>query len=85
MCLLLGYFMYEISLSFSQQFERVIFACLYFSRASTGDNRVCALWRSTGIPEKESWIKRHLLQRPGYQTTNKSDFTTTDEVCLANR
>ena len=27
---------------------------------------------------------RHLLQRPGYQTTGKSDVTAADELCLAN-
>ena len=30
------------------------------------------------------WFKWHLLQRPGYQTTNKSDVTATDEVRMAN-
>ena len=27
----------------------------------------------------------YLLRRPGYQTTDKSDLTAADEVCLANR
>ena len=55
-----------------------------FPRATTGVDRVCTLWRPAGIPEKEPRFKRHLLQGPGYQTANKSDVTTTDEVCLAN-
>jgi len=75
----------EISPSISQQFETVIFECPFFSRASNGDNRVCTLWRPAGIPEKEPWIKRHLLQRPRCQTANKFDVSTADEVCLANR
>ena len=37
-----------------------------------------------GLSEKEPWIKRHLLQRPGYQTANKSDVTAADEIYLAN-
>ena len=35
-----------------------------------------------GLSENEPWIKRHLLQRPGYQTANKS--AAADEICLAN-
>ena len=55
-----------------------------FFRTAVGFDWICAFWGSAGLPEKEPWIKRHLLQRPGYQTTNKSDVTAADEVCLAN-
>ena len=55
------------------------------SRATVGVDRICSFWGSAGLLEKESWIKWYLLQRPGYQTTNKSDRTAADEVCLANR
>ena len=63
------------------------FTCVsfFFLRASFGVDRVCALWGSTGLPEEEPWIKWHLLQRPGYKTTDQSDVTAADEVCLANR
>ena len=30
------------------------------------------------------WTKSHLLQILGYQTANKSDVTTANEICLAN-
>ena len=56
-----------------------------FRRTTSGVDRVCTLWRSAGIPEKEPWTEWHLLRRPGYQTTNEPDVTTADEVCLANR
>ena len=55
-----------------------------FFRTAVGFDWICAFWGSAGLPEKEPWIKRHLLQRPGYQTPNKSDVTATNEVCLAN-
>ena len=55
------------------------------SRATVGVDRICSFWGSAGLLEKESWIKWYLLQRPGYQTTNKSYFSAADEVCLANR
>ena len=59
------------------------FVCL--PRATVCADRICSFWGSAGLPEKEPWIKWYLLQRPGYQTTNKSDRTAADEVCLANR
>ena len=62
----------------------IILECSTFIRVIVGVDRVCPVRRSPGLPEKEPWIKRHLLQRPGYQTTNESDVTATDEVCLAN-
>ena len=37
------------------------------------------------IPEKEPWVEWHLFQRPGFQISNKSDFTAADEVCVENR
>ena len=55
-----------------------------FFRTAVGFDWICAFWGSAGLPEKEPWIKRHLLQRPGYQTANKSDVTAADEVFLAN-
>ena len=55
-----------------------------FFRTAVGFDWICAFWGSAGLPEKEPWIKRHLLQRPGYQTTNKSDVAAADEVFLAN-
>ena len=57
----------------------------HFFRATAGVDRIFSFWRSAGLPEKELWIKWHLLQRPGYQATNKSDVTAAYEVCLANR
>ena len=57
----------------------------FLFRAVFGANRICPIWGFVGLPEKEPWVEWHLLQRPGYQTTNKSDFTAADEVCLANR
>ena len=57
---------------------------LNFFRTAVGFDWICAFWGSAGLPEKEPWIKRHLLQRPRYQTTNKSDVTAANEVCLAN-
>ena len=57
----------------------------HFFRATAGVDRIFPFWRSAGLPEKELWIKWHLLQRPGYQATNKSDVTAAYEVCLANR
>ena len=50
-------------------------------RAAVGFNWICAFWGSAELPEKELWIKWHLLQRPGYETANKSDVTTADEIC----
>ena len=55
-----------------------------FSRALIGFDRVCRVWRSLGLLEKEPRTQWHLFQRPGYQASNKSDVRTTDEVCLAN-
>ena len=59
------------------------FICL--PRATVCADRICSFWGSAGLPKKEPWIEWYLLQRPGYQTTNKSDLTAADEVCLANR
>ena len=55
-----------------------------FFRPFIGFDRVCPVWRSSGLPEKEPWTQGHLFQRPGYQAPNKSDVTTVDEICLAN-
>ena len=59
--------------------------CLCLPRAIVCADRICSFWGSAGLPAKEPWIQWYLLQRPGYQTTNKSDLTAADEVCLANR
>ena len=59
-----------------------LFVCL--PRATVCADRICSFWWSTWLSEKEPWIKWHLLQRPGYQTANKSDITTADKICLAN-
>ena len=67
--------------AFNQYWRYLV--CL--SRATVGVDRICSLWGSAGLPEKEPWIKWYVLQRPGYQTTNKSYLTAADEVCLANR
>ena len=58
---------------------------LYFIllRTPVGINRVCPIWRSR-LPEKEPWTQWHLFQRSRHQTTNKSDATAADEICLAN-
>ena len=53
-------------------------------RTHVGIDRVCAIWRSPWLPEKEPWTQWHLLQRSRHQTTNKSDATAADEICLAN-
>ena len=47
-------------------------------------NWICPVWWSPGLLEKEPWIKWYLFQRPGRQTTNKSDVTAVDEVFLAS-
>ena len=59
---------------------------LYFIllRTPVGIDRVCPIWRSPWLPEKEPLTQRHLLQRSRHQTTNKSDATAADEICLAN-
>ena len=59
---------------------------LYFIllRTHVGIDRVCAIWRSPWLPEKEPWTQWHLFQRSRHQTTNKSDATAADEICLAN-
>ena len=56
----------------------------FLLRALVSLDRVRSVRGSLGLPEKEPWIKRHLFQRPRYQTTNKSDVTTVDEVFLAS-
>lgn len=58
---------------------------LYFILLITpvGINRLCPIWRSR-LPEKEPWTQWHLFQRSRHQTTNKSDATAADEICLAN-
>ena len=56
----------------------------FLLRALVSLDRVRSVRGSFGLPEKEPWIKRHLFQRPRYQTTNKSDVTTVDEVFLAS-
>ena len=58
---------------------------LYFIllRTHVGIDRVCPIWRSPRLPEKEPWTQWH-LQRSRHQTTNKSDATAADEICLAN-
>ena len=66
-------------------FNQYWWCLVCLSRATVGVDRICSLWRSAGLPEKEPRIKWYLLQRPGYQTTNKSYFSAADEVCLANR
>ena len=65
--------------------DNLINVLRHFFRATAGIDRICSFWRSPGLPEKEPWIKWQLLQRPGYQTTNKSDVTASDDICLANR
>ena len=60
-------------------------AFFFVFRGTPGIDWICSFWRSAWLPEKEPWIEWHLLQRPGYHTTNKSDVTAADEVCLANR
>ena len=58
---------------------------VYFSfRTVFGVNRICPFWRFVGLPEKEPWVEWHLLQRPGFQISNKSDFTAADKVCVEN-
>ena len=56
----------------------------FLLRVPVSLDRVRSVRGSPGLPEKEPWIKRHLFQRPRYQTTNKSDVTTVDEVFLAS-
>ena len=56
----------------------------FLLRALVSLDRVRSVRGSPRLPEKEPWIKRHLFQRPRYQTTNKSDVTTVDEVFLAS-
>ena len=79
----LGYsFILIIAIFFTE--NNISIKLFNFFRTAVGFDWICAFWGSAGLPEKEPWIKRHLLQRPGYQTTNKSDVTAADEVCLAN-
>ena len=77
-------YLFYLLLIFSEKQSNISVKLLNFCRAAVGFDWICAFWGSAGLPEKEPWIKRHLLQRPGYQTTNKSDVTAADEVCMAN-
>ena len=79
----LGYSSISITAFFFKE-SNISIKLFNFFRTAVGFDWICAFWGSAGLPEKEPWIKRHLLQRPGYQTTNKSDVTAADEVCLAN-
>ena len=56
----------------------------FLFRALVSLDRVRSVRGSSGLPEKEPWIKWHLFQRPRYQTTNKSNITTVDKVFLAS-
>ena len=79
----LGYSSISITAFFFKE-SNISIKLFNFFRTAVGFDWICAFWGSAGLPEKEPWIKRHLLQRPGYQTTNKSDVTAADEICLAN-
>ena len=57
---------------------------LFLLRALASLDRVRSVRGSSGLPEKEPWIKWHLFQRPRYQTTHKSDVTSVDEIFLAS-
>ena len=77
-------YLFYLLLIFSERERNTSIKLLNFFRTAVGFDWICAFWGSAGLPEKEPWIKRHLLQRPGCQTTNKSDVTAADEVCMAN-
>ena len=80
-----SYYTLDILLSWSSVKFGLISISISISRRSLiGIDWVCSVWRSPWLPEKEPWIKWHLLQRPRYQTTNKFDVTTADEVCSGN-
>ena len=44
-------------ISFKENAEKFLRDFSLFFRATVGVNRICALWRSAGLPEKEPWIK----------------------------
>ena len=82
------HFPYKFTIWLSHQYHllQVLGKCfLLVFRGTPGTYWICSFWRSAWLPKKEPWIKWHLLQRPGYQTTNESDVTTVDKVFLANR
>ena len=73
-------YLFYLLLIFSEKQSNISVKLLNFCRAAVGFDWICAFWGSAGLPGKEPWIKRHLLQRPGCQTT----ITAADEVCMAN-